>query len=140
MSADRYLNTDAKADELSHWQRVLAERAGVAGVGNPDPEMVPWCERINAINGVCTLQSCAGHEHGEGGSRSSGHLWLWLAAEKAIAFQERAFELARHAAIERISTIYQPWGREVVQIEFRGTPDGQLESSGQAILAFLASL
>ncbi len=137
--ADRFLTDSGKARELVHWSGIRST-SPTSGPGIPDPEIVPWCERINALPGVCTLQSCAGHESRGSGARSSGHLWLWLSKEKAIAFEKRAFELARDAAIERISTIYQPWGQEVVQIEFRGTPDGQLESSGQTILAFLASL
>ncbi len=135
----RYLTDRAKDRELAQWMEIQYA-SPTSGPGIPDPEMIPWCERINAIKGICTLQSCAGHEHSESGSRSSGHLWLWFSAEKALVFQKRAFELARNATIERISTIYQPWGREVVQIEFRGAPEGQLESSGQTILAFLTSL
>lgn len=137
---DRYLSMTGKAGELSCWRGLLDERGSAGGPGDPDPEMILWCDRINAIEGVCTLQSCAGHQNQKSGVRSAGHLWLWFSAEKTRNFQKRAFELAQNSTIERISTIYQPWGQEVVQIEFRGIPDGQLEDSGQIILAFLASL
>lgn len=139
MSSDaRYLSEPRKARELAQWRQLLADRSLAGGVGDPDPEIIQWCERINALPEVCTLQSCAGHERN--GVRDSGHLWLWFSPRKALAFWQRAFELARSTEIERISTIYQPWGQEVVLIEFRGAPDGQLESSGQKILAFLSSL
>lgn len=140
MASARYLDECRKAEELGYWRRLLTERDGRNGPGDPDPGIVPWCEQINAIHGVCTLQSCAGHEAGEDGSRSAGHFWLWLSSDKASSFKQRAFELARNAVIEKISTIYQPCGQEVVLIEFRGIPDGQLEESGQAIVSFLASL
>ncbi len=139
MMANRYLSESGKSEELSYW-RGLLDQGGAGGPGSPDRGMIPWCDRINAIDGICTLQSCSGHDDRENGIRSAGHLWLWLSAQKSSAFKKRAFELAQNATIERISTIYQPWGREVVQIEFRGAPEGQLESSGQTILAFLTSL
>ncbi len=132
----RYLTEGEKALELEAWSYTLA--AGLAGVGAPDPEITPWCGKINALPGVCTLQSCAGHEAGERGQL--GHLWLRLNEEKAIAFNERAFELAQRKCMDRVSLIYQPWGAEVVQIEFRGLPHGQLESSMIELLTFLQSL
>ncbi len=140
MTSARYLDESRKAEELAYWTRLVAEPVSEEGRGNPDPEIIPWCEKINSIPGICTLQSCAGHEYGEDGIRSAGHFWLWLSPEKAANFKQRAFELARNAAIERISTIYQPWGQEIALVEFRGIPDGQLEDSGRAITTFLASL
>ena len=140
MTSARYLDETEKVAELAYWERLIAERGSKDGPGNPDPEIIPWCEKINSIPGICTLQSCAGHVYGKRGVRVSGHFWLWLSSEKAANFKQRAFELARNAAIERISTIYQRSGQEVVSIEFCGIPDGQLEDSGRAITTFLASL
>ncbi len=140
MTRARFLNETEKVAELAYWARLIAERSSKDGPGNPDPEIIPWCEKINSIPGICTLQSCAGHVYGKRGVRVSGHFWLWLSSEKAANFKQRAFELARVAAIEKISTIYQPWGQEIALVEFRGIPDGQLESSGRAITTFLASL
>ncbi len=140
MSSPRYLDESRKAEELAYWLRLVAEPISEEGPGNPDPEIIPWCEKINSIPGICTLQSCAGHVYGKRSVRVSGHFWLWLSSEKAANFKQRAFELARVATIERISTIYQRSGQEVVSIEFRGIPDGQLENSGRAIMTFLAAL
>ena len=134
----RYLTATEKSHELEAWSRIQAECVGLSGPGMPDPEIMPWCEKINALDGICTLQSCAGHRGGERGL--GGHLWLRLDRAKARIFQNRAFELTRHSGIERISLIYQPWGQEVVQIEFQGAPTGQLDASIRAILGFLESL
>lgn len=136
---NRYLDASSKTEELVRWRRLVADREGRNCPGDPDPVVVPWCERINSIPGVCTLQSCAGHECGEDGGRSAGHFWLWLSSDKAASFKQRAFELARNATIEKVSTIYQPWGQEVALIEFRGTPDGKLDESCAAIVGFLTS-
>ena len=132
----RYLIAQEKAQGLAAWQDTLAAR--MVGAGAPDPEIILWCEKINAIRGICTLQSCVGHEIGERGPL--GCLWLRFNKEKARAFHERAFELAERSGIDRVSLIYQPWGAEVVQIEFCGLPHGQLESSMVELLAFLWSL
>ena len=131
----RYLTPNEKARELVSFSQIR-ETSPESGPGIPDPEILPWCDRINAIEGICTLQSCAGHER----NRSSGHLWVRLDEHKALRVQGNAFELAQCSTINRVSLIYQPWGQEVLQIEFRGTPDGQLENSMRAILSFLESL
>lgn len=132
------MTPEGKFSELSDWEEIRSALSEVAGPGVPDPEMIPWCEKLNALPGVCTLQSCAGHRDGERGT--SGHLWLWLAEDEARRFRERAFELARNSLMERVSVIYQPWGQEVVELEFRGSPDNQLEASMTAILGFLEAL
>lgn len=139
----RYLGDDEKAATLAEWHELLGERASEPWApGDPDPDMIPWCEKINALSGTCTLQSCAGHGPDEGGYRSSGRLWLRLGEHEAHRFRERVFELVTHSSMERISIIYQPWGSEVVEIDFRGNADGegQLEQSMRAILSFLESL
>jgi hypothetical protein len=139
MRADRYLTPAEKERALREWADYQAETAGVVGPGVQDPEIVAWCDKINALDGVCTLQSCAGHHPGEG-ERWMGVLWLWFDERVALAFWRRAFELAERSGIERVSTIYQPWGQEIVQIEFRGVPDGQLETSMAKLVEFLSSL
>jgi hypothetical protein len=138
VSGSRYLTTAEKTAELDGWRRTRDAFAGIVGPGVPDPEMIPWCEKINALPGVCTLQSCSGHPDGE--IPRLGHLWLRLDDRRAASFHARAFELAAKTGIERISLIYQPWGHEVIQLEFAGSPDGQLEGSLGAILGFLGSL
>ena len=67
------------------------------------------------------------HSAGERGS--FGHLWLWMDELRARYFHSRAFELAEHRGIERVSMIYQPWGQEIAEVEFQGSPASQLDSS-----------
>lgn len=134
----RYLTPAAKTAEIRQWNTIRNAAVGIAGAGTPDAEIAPWCDRLNALPGVCTLQSCAGHENGERGR--SGHLWLWLDEARARALHKRAFELARRSEIERLSVIYQPWGQEILEVVLQGSPDGQLEHSIEIVLLFLESL
>ena len=139
---DRWLTPDVKRKILAEWgvkkQQALPD-GDLAGRGFPDPEIIPWCDRLNKIEGVCTLQSCAGHEMGsvEGGW---GHLWLWLSEPISRAFDSRAFELASYPHIDRVERIYGSWGQEVASITFAGDERGLLAESGALILRFLGSL
>lgn len=65
-----------------------------------DDGMTEWCDRLNAIPGVVTLQSCTGHKTGDRGGTGQVHgyempgsLWFrverfsnaeWLAAQPTI--------------------------------------------------------
>jgi hypothetical protein len=103
---------------------------------------VPWCDRLNALPGVCTVQSCAGHTPEEtGGGFRSGHVWLLLDEEMSTAFDTRAMELAaQEEHIERVSRIYAPWGQEVTSITFAGNERGLLDESMRIVLEFFLSL
>jgi len=143
----RFLSTDFKRRTLEDWERkktlILPEDGrGLGGRGYPDPEIIPWCDLLNEIPGVCTLQSCAGHgPEDSGGAMRSGHLWLLLDAEMSAAFDARAWELVADSEhIERASRIYSPWGQEVTNIVFAGNERGMLDESMQLVLDFLASL
>lgn len=65
-----------------------------SGPGLPETSMIPWCEKLNDIDGLCTVQSCAGHGPDACGYRSSGHLWLRLSAPMMKQFIERGSDLA----------------------------------------------
>ena len=134
----RHLTASEKARELALWKQTRADLLEVVGPGVPDPGMVPWCEKINAISGVCTVQSCAGHENGERGP--GGHLWLRLDEQRARAFYGCAFGLAKQKGIERVCLIYQRYGHEIVEVQFQGDPAGRLDASLGMILHFLESL
>lgn len=138
----RYLTSEAKQHQLVEWRRTLTDwrHAGRPEheTGWPDPSIIDWVERINAVPGVCTLQSCAGHRRGE--YQEAGHLWLAFNSTTADAFHRRAFELATNPAIERVATCYHVDGREIVIIEFQGEERGALNASLDTILRFLVSL
>ena len=110
-------------------------------LGYPDQDILSWCDKLNAIEGVCTIQSCAGHGPETNGCYAAGHLWLRLDPVLSAAFEERVFELAQDTRhIERISKIYQSWGHEVTAIEFAGNGHALLTESMQVIYGFFESL
>jgi hypothetical protein len=139
----RFLDPASKGRELRVWRDAVrswrSEGAPArGGAGFPDPPIIPWCDRLNRISGVCTLQSCSGHRRGRW--RSAGHLWLWLTEDMSRRFDERALLLAQQPEIERVYRMYSDWGREVTAVEFRGEEWGRLDASMNVILRFFSSL
>lgn len=145
----RYLTPAAKDAELAEWRAKQAAplpappegRENLGGRGWPDPEIFEACELLNALPGVCTLQSCSGHP-GDGPYVNKGHLWIWPSEEIATAFYRRAFELALHPRIEQCKVRFQGYGREVIDIDFDGleSGEGMLEESTEALVAFFEAL
>lgn len=87
-----------------------------------DPWIVPWLERLNAIPGVETLQSCAGHEFGEvraaSGETSEVDGALWFRAHPIL--RESRLEIL--SAVEGVDAVSKLFGREdfpIVEILFR---------------------
>jgi hypothetical protein len=141
--AGRYLTSAGKDAALKvyadHRETLITPLDDRGGRGFPDTDIVPWCDRLNAMPGVCTLQSCAGHRRD--GYLTSGHLWLWLAPDVCEAFRRRAFELARLSPpIERVTTRYAAWGQEIACVEFAGNERDRLAESMRVILAFFSDL
>ena len=142
MTTIRWLTPAAKGAVLREWHHVRAQLPAhtVGGDGFPDESMIPWCEAINEIPGVCTLQSCSGHTYPDGTS-DTGHLWLWLAPEMSAAFDLNAHRLAYHGhLIEEVCRRYTSWGQEVTTITFAGDERDSLPQSLRLILAFLRTL
>ena len=102
--------------------------------------MVARCAKLNAIPGVCTVQSCAGHGN-PSSVESPGHVWVRLDRAMSAAFDAKALELAAHTKlIERVARIYAPWGQEVASITFAGNERGLLTDSMRLIVTFFRSL
>lgn len=147
----RYLTLTSKDRELAYWRvqrdEFLANppegRAHLGGLGYPDPEIFEWCDRINALPGICTLQSCCGHIHPDGGM-SSGNLWLWFSEPVSVAFDRHAMELARQPCCrdERVRRIYHDNGQEIADLTFKGMERGepQFRASMETIVLFLRQL
>lgn len=60
----RFMNEIDKAAEMRGWamaKQTPLPTGFTGGHGYPDPEMFAWCDRLNALSRLCTLQSCAGH-------------------------------------------------------------------------------
>lgn len=142
--ASRFLTEDEKRAEIAEWEaacRAWPSASGdVGGRGFPDPDMIPWCRAVNAIPGVCTVQSCAGHES-PGGYYSPAHLWLRLDPAMSAAFNAEALRLSANTArIEQVSRVYTSWGKEIASITFAGNERDSLNESMALIVAFLQSL
>jgi hypothetical protein len=141
----RFLTVEEKQAELAAWDALCrasrADRADEGGRGFPDADMIPWCATLNAIPGVCTVQSCAGHGSvGHPGYVSSAHLWLRLDKTMSAAFDAEAFALAANNGIESVVRAYTAWGKEIASITFAGNERDSLNDSMAMIAAFLQSL
>ena len=137
----RFLTDDAKRDILAEWKRTKARwRSGdMSGTGEPDADIVPWCDRLNELPGICTVQSCAGHS--DGSTVQSAHLWIWLSRDVAERFNHKAFLLLRDRdAIDWISRHYLHDGKEIASITFFGNERGSLEKSIRLIYGFMCGI
>lgn len=118
-----------------------------------DEGMLPYLERINAMRGLVTLQSCAGHkgvstfEGEQYDCIESGHLWLRMDVTRHAHFYAMISCLACSPLIERVSLLFlpkkpgQPEGVEnVAEIIFRGRGTGQFEEAMEWIINFLETL
>lgn len=121
----RYLTLEEKVTILYWWElaklRKLPERQDIGGRGYPDPEIFSLCDRLNEISGVCTLQSCAGHdaEHSDGGIYPA-NLWIKLSDSMAEMFEIKVsrFQRYMHPWVARVGKHWQPDGEEIVEITF----------------------
>lgn len=136
-----------KLRELQLWEEKKAGPRGPGGAGFPDDRIIPLCDRINRLSGICTLQSCAGHSRSEEQRWSApGNLWLWFDKWIFNTFVHHGSKLAEDPAMERIDLLYGrylPHDRRVVaSITFLGDDKdpGSLERSSNVILEFLVGL
>jgi len=145
----RYLSPALKADNLKYWEQVKRDRPADAkdGYGFPDPPIYDLCDRLNAIEGVCTVQSCAGHRmaaaDGSGEYQHVGKLWLRLSEPLALRFYERAPELASvYPTIQRVFVFWHESGEEVVDVLFQGlnVSEEAFDESSKLIADFFSSL
>jgi hypothetical protein len=168
----RYLTPDEKATTLRRWEETKAAfaagkaagtiRGETAGYGYPDVEMYATCDALNAIEGVCTAQSCSGHrvaydDHGQvmangehvGPTLWSGVLWIKLDEAMHARFVDQVWWLAERPGIERVSLLLGEWcDGDVAEVVFAGLNAGetrddglrQLEASRSAIVKFFETL
>lgn len=138
----RYLSAGEKRRILAQWsaeQRHAIGRDGLGGEGWPDRDVLPLCEVLNSLPGVCTVQSCAGHGR-PGWVDYPGCLWLRLDRRTSEAFEKHASVLAGMREIDRVSKIYNEDGKEVVAIEFAGNERNLLAESQRRIVRFFEQL
>jgi hypothetical protein len=111
--------------------------------GTPDTEIIGFTDLVNAIPGVCTIQSCAGHLSFEAKAEerlvSPAHVWLRVTEPIHKVILETAPDLVSHDLIEEVNLRF---GRcdegPIVEIIFAGRERGMLDVSAELIVAFLA--
>ena len=129
---NRYLAPEDKAIELVR----LATEEFV------EPDLRPWLNRLNKLDGVCTLQSCGGHRFLDRENKSdethimNGHLWIWLSESVSKIFYTKAFELVQSDSMECVSIMFQSYGREIVSISFKGRARNRMAESLDRIVEF----
>jgi hypothetical protein len=132
-----------KQSILTSWEdrkKTLVNPSG-GGRGYVDPDIVPLCDALNRLDGVCTLQSCSGHSADQAdGILYSGLIWLRLGSEMGRRFDATAHQLASHPVIERVGKIYWEDGKETITIAFRGNEAGLLAVSAKVILTYFETL
>jgi len=107
-----------------------------------EPDLRPWLNRLNKLDGVCTLQSCGGHRFLDRENKSdethimNGHLWIWLSESVSRVFYTRAFELVQSDPMECVSIMFQGYGREIVSISFKGRAHNRMAESLDGIVEF----
>lgn len=141
----RYLTVEEKQAILAEWRdrkKLLMRPSGMlGGRGFVDPEIVPLCDALNRLDGICTLQSCAGHHcDGIDDHVYPGRLWLRLSQHMTHRFEIEVRQLAELPAIDRVGKIYWKDGKETVTIEFKGIEAGLLAESSAVILDFFRKL
>ncbi len=133
-----------KAEILEGWaeyKRTFTRPGAKGGFGYVDPDIVPLCDALNLLPGVCTMQSCAGHSSKDSdGPIYSGTLWLRLNQRMTYRFEEQAHRLATEPVIDRVGKIYWKDGKETVTVTFKGNESGLLAESGSAVLGFFRAL
>lgn len=134
----RYLpSPERKAAIITEWSRSRSELG--------DPLIIPWCDRINALCGIVTMQSCQGHERDDargteyGTYIDSGHLWCWMTKEAAVMLYHHAPALSlRTDLIEKLAFRFIG-EREHLDIVFRGHGTGDMNRSMPLILGWMQS-
>lgn len=148
----RYLTDDEKTAEVARW---LAYRSSPeaqppesisepGGMGYPDPDIFALTDALNQIDGVLTIQSCAGHLHpgqeADEHAMWSGKLWLRLVEPLMALFTERVYELLEQPTIETCERIFLRGVGDIAEVYFQGNDRGKLAESSAVILSFFKGL
>lgn len=146
MTGQRFLTQYEKDNYIKEWEDGLTKyewqryNSKLGGRGYPDADIVPWCQKINLLNGVCTLQSCAGHKYDENEYYYPGELWLRFDQHMNIAFENKVLKFVKNSLIEKVSKLYRQDGTEIIEIIFQGNERGKFHESIEFIYNFISSL
>lgn len=129
----RYLSQVEKQRIVAAWGRTRAQPC-LGRSGDPDPDILGLTDALNAIPGICTLQSCSGHIRN--GLVERAHLWLKLSKAAMCRFYLAAPALAQHRMIESVSIRFGTGEGEIVEITFMGNECGLLSQAVAVILKY----
>ena len=120
----RYL-TEREKEKTLGYLRDAYKKASLDPDGHLDLEMIPYLERINACDGMVTLQSCTGHKKSKKRNYTfGGHLWIRLNKELTAIFDERLIALVKSASINQVEKNYSYYKQrelqETIVIMFEG--------------------
>lgn len=147
----RFLTYEEKAQKVARFESIRGEESNFrvskpgfrGGEGAIDHEVLPLCDALNAIDGVCTLQSCCGHVNRHD-YPYPGSLWIRLSEEMMRRFEVSLADLLRHDVIERLAKLYSYTGdrlpHEIVEIKFWGEPQGRMDEAHATIAGFFEGL
>ena len=147
----RFLTEQEKAFELaaferyqadpSNWRRQNPEARG--GEGYIDHEVLPLCDDLNQLEGLCTIQSCCGHVNTHG-YQYPGQLWIRLSAEMSRRFDARVSELIKQDVIQHVTKLYSfqegDVPHEVIDLKFWGEPHGRMAEAHAVVAVFFWEL
>jgi hypothetical protein len=124
------------------WRKYRPDASG-GGTGLIDHEVLPLCDALCELDGVCTIQSCCGHVNSYGYAYP-GQLWIRLGRAMALAAEARIGELLRHDVIAHVQKLMSLRGgsqpHEVLDVQFEGEPDGRMREAEGVILGFFRDL
>lgn len=101
---------------------------------------------LNALNGMRTLQSCAGHRIARNGALPdiyTGNLWLRLDEYTSCRFYDHGFRWIQSSPLlYRAGILFRDCGREIIDIHFAGLESDPADFAAAAneIAVFFASL
>ncbi len=123
----QHLTPEAKVQVLAEWQAAKDGPRGAGGSGFPDDAIIPLCDQLNGLDGICTLQSCSGHPRTRTQRWASpGQLHVWLDEWCFVRFLLVADDIARMPLIDDVCVLFGRWddARAVVSIFFLGADKG----------------
>lgn len=130
-----FLNEREKSGHVSRW-RELRSCPADAGAGSPDPAIFSLTDALNDLEGVCTVQSCAGHIRA--GTIYTAHVWLRVSRSVLQSMLQSASKVVQHDEIEELAVRY---GREktgpIIEIMFAGDERGCLARSSSIVLQYV---
>lgn len=140
----RYLTKREKEKTLGYL-RDRYKKASLDPDGHLDLEMIPYLERINACDGMVTLQSCTGHKKSViRNYTSDGHLWVRLNKELTVLFNQKLIILVKSELINQVDKMYSFFKekelQEVINIPFKGHESDSFHQSMEFITRFFERL